>query len=260
MIQRPAFQKQETSIEPLIAATHWLRSQRATMADPEIRAGANAMAIMTAASTVDGAIEWILREELDRWFQGQHTAADRLVGVARKSAKEKANVAYEEWRNGRLRRAHGLDKNTFFECTGQRLPSLIGQSWEGLVALFELRKLIAHARMARGDVFPSAAHPQPSAVPTAMSIQAEYHSWDRTDPKWECRLSPPLKKAEDYLRKRGIVTTGFLDGRDDRLADVYLTDDIADHFWTVAGAAVRALADQFRYIEDVWVRLSDGTF
>lgn len=227
------------------------------MPTSEVRAGANATIIMNSASVVDGSVEWVLREELDRRHFKAHREAEALDSPQRRAAKEEANRQYEDFRSKRLRDAHGLDriKTIFQEITGESLVKILQPEWEGISALFELRKLVAHGRMARGDVFPSDEHPRRGAAPTASSIEASFIVWTDTDPSWEVRLSKPLQVAEAYLRKKGVLTAGFLDNRDHSLADTYFTDSIADHFWGVARSSVAALSARFDCIADQGLRM-----
>lgn len=245
---RPAFQKQETSVELLIDFTSWLLKQRDTLPSRDVRAGANATAIMNSASAVDGVIEWVMREELDAAHARAHREADRSSKASRANAKAEANEKYEAYRQDRLRSAYGIGDSTkkaFEELTGVQLTTLLMPHWEGLRALFELRKLIAHGRMARGDVYPSPSHAAPESVPTAASLQATFFRWRETDPDWETELVRPLRVAEAYLRKPGVLERGFLAGRDETLSDTYFTDGVADHFWNLTQASIDALSKRF---------------
>ncbi len=91
------------------------------------------------------------------------------------------------------------------ECAGNP------DSWEGIRALFYLRNVIAHGRMA------AANHTMVGGTPE--------------QPEWDKEFEGGYARVCTYLEKRGLAIGKF---GDVDLESLIFSDRVADHFWDLA--------------------------
>ena len=198
-----------------VALCH-LQIERKDGLSPAVRAGINFSIIVGSACYVEG----VLETELKAILAHRRVNYRRLRGRMRE--QRPMNFFYhrlEEDLENRIRSANVAAYDDMFELLmGQRLSKLPGVKpiWEGLSVLFQLRNVLGHGR----EVI-------------AQHVIAYEGS------KKEEVFFGGYRKAEDYLRKNKLLKRKFTDAHSEY---IFLSDAIADHFWSIARRVPKAVS------------------
>lgn len=90
---------------------------------------------------------------------------------------------------------------------------------EGIIVLFELRNVLAHGRMITAETRTNMPYPEYNELGVQEKFNGGY------------------KKAEDYLLKKGIIGTKFLDSNGEQ----FFQNCVADHFYEISQKYLTAL-------------------
>jgi hypothetical protein len=180
-----------------------------------VRAGLNFSIVLGAACYVEGILETILRELL----RCRHAEYAELPTSGLVSINNYLNRIEKELDRdiGRTNGAAGYDA-MFTLLTGHHLSELVivKPIWEGITVLFNFRNVLGHGRQVLARQY--------SGYVVNGGLQEEFKSAYRV--------------VEDYLRKTLLLNTRFVDANSELL---YLTSEMADHFWQLARALPEAV-------------------
>lgn len=196
----------------------FLISSRDSVSEPLLRAGINHSIIFNSACFIEGLLEATLKEMLKRRREIFHG-----IGKPEFSARKTTNTLF----NGlvgdleqRISRATGADayNDLFGVITGMKLTERepIKAKWEGIATLFQFRNVLAHGREI-----------------SASQMKAYW-----IEQPWLDQYTGGYKRAEDYLKKHQLITERFWTTKNEHL---YFSDQISDHFWSVALGFVRTV-------------------
>ena len=176
-----------------------------------VRAGTNFSIILGSACYLEGTLETLLHALLEH-----RRSVFSNVEISDFETRRSMNIFYmrlEDDLSARIARSLGAEGyNDMFELLmGTPLHELGGMKplWEPTTVLFNFRNVLGHGRQVCARQFSG------GAVPGGFSEE----------------FSGSYRRVEDYLRKVGLLKGRFPDGASEYL---FLTDDIADHFWGMA--------------------------
>lgn len=122
--------------------------------------------------------------------------------------------------DSRIERITGVDGfDSIIELLSyMRTPSKLRsfKNWEGITVLFQLRNVLAHGRQV-----------------TAQRTKAWW-----TNGCWEDDFCGGYRKAEDYLLKKKLINSRYIDIKS---IDHIFTNKISDHFISITGQFIRYL-------------------
>lgn len=209
------------SIWPCIApAVDHLAALREETVPHLVRAGINFVIILGAACYLEGVFETLLRALLEC-----RRAIFSEVEIPDLQTRRSMNVFYgrlEDDLSNRIGRSVGAaGYNEMFDLlTGVHLSDLekIKPTWEGITVLFNFRNVLGHGR----------------------EVSARHFSGFFIEGGEREEFSGSYRKVEDYLKKVGLLDRRFVEAHSEF---VFLGNEIADHFWTIARQAPDAVIE-----------------
>jgi len=182
------------------------------------RVGVNISLIINTACYIEGKLEYEIKELLAH----RNTVLNSLDikdFYKRRTHAMFINKLKEDLDN-RIERITGVDGfDSIIELLSyMRTPSKLRsfKNWEGITVLFQLRNVLAHGRQV-----------------TAQRTSAWW-----TNGCWEDDFCGGYKKAEDYLLKKKLITSKFIDRKN---IDHIFTNKISDHFVAITKQFIRHL-------------------
>lgn len=200
------------AIWPCIEETldHFAAS-RAEGLPPFVRPGINFSIILGSACYLEGVLETLLHALLEH-----RRSVFNKVTIPDFETRRSMNVFYkrlEEELSVRIARGLGADGyNDMFELlVGTPLNQFdtVKPLWEPVTVLFNFRNVLGHGRQVRARSF------------TGATVEGGFRE----------EFSGSYRRVEAYLQKVGLLDRRFLDAVSEY---IFLRDDIADHFWTIA--------------------------
>jgi len=200
------------AIWPCIEASvnYFVASRTDAMAHT-VRAGTNFSIILGSACYLEGTLETLLHALLE--YRG---SVYGKVDIPDFETRRSMNIFYsrlEDDLSARIARSLGAEgyDDMFELLIGTPLHALhdVKPLWEPMTVLFNFRNVLGHGRQVRARQFSG------GAVPGGFREE----------------FSGSYRRVEDYLRKVGLLKGHFPDGASEY---VFLTNDIADHFWGMA--------------------------
>jgi hypothetical protein len=188
-----------------------------------VRSGLNFSIVLGSACYVEGVLETLLRTILQC-----RRSEFNSVEIGDFDLRRAINTFFQRVETelagdiGRATGAAGYD-DMFALIAGHRLSDLMGVKplWEGITVLFNFRNVLGHGREV------SARH-YAGGIPGGFKEE----------------FTGGYRIVEDYLRKKQLLSRKFVDAHSEFL---YLSSDIADHFWQLAralpNAAIASLPD-----------------
>lgn len=208
------------TIEVAIMAQKRFRSMEPALNQFE-RPGINFSIILNTACYVEGSIEWSINHVLNY--------IEMVIASIEIPEFGKRRGFFSFWKRvvseleSKMSRATGPENSAeiFKLMTGVSLKECAGEqtTWEGIQALFALRNVIAHGRMA--------------------SMTSIFHGPDKEDSIIEFKGGYASSIA--YLKKRGIDVKKL---NETSIEDSLFTDVIADHFFDVAKKFVTSVEEK----------------
>ena len=176
----------------------WQQDQRkAGSLNQEILAGVNLSIILAAACFIEGNLERILLKTIDTVGVQSNPLLIRLIDDLRtKVSKTTGSKGYNE---------------VFGLVVGEKVNEFINDSslWENIKTLFFFRNVIAHGR----------------AVGYKLYFPPKVGGF------WEEEFSGGYKKVEDFLLKKGLISSRHIEEADNWH---YFSNEVADFFWEAA--------------------------
>jgi hypothetical protein len=192
---------------------------------PHVRSGINFSIVLGSACYLEGVIETLLRALL-----AHRRSVFNAVDISDFETRRSMNVFYnrlEEDLSTRIARSLGAEGyNEIFELfAGIRLSNLDAMKplWEAVTVLFNFRNVLGHGRQVTARQF--------DGTLVEGGLKEDF--------------SGSYRRVEDYLRKNGLLNRRFIDASSEY---IFLSDNIANHFWAIAkdvpGAVIRSLPSE----------------
>jgi hypothetical protein len=205
---------------------HFLQQSRGNEVGTDLRMAINHAIIFYSACYVEGAMEQILKVLLRR-----RSDIFNKIKMPELETRRTTNTlfrALEEDLEIRISRSTGIDSylslielltetsHPLLNKPSSKKPA-VSKLLEGIKILFQFRNMLAHGREIR-----------------ASRVSA----WWINEP-WQDHFSGGYGQAEQYLIKAKLLDHHFMES--DNVA-LFFTDDIADHFWSLACSFLKAIA------------------
>ena len=189
----------------------FLSSSRATASTPILHAAINHAIVFYSACYIEG----ILEAALKRLLRRRREVYNR-IDMPEFEVRKTTNTLFKALEmdvEQRISRATGIKAydELFSLVTETKLSRRreLQPMWEGICTLFQFRNVLAHGR----------------------EISASRLSAYWLEQPWLDEFAGGYKHAEEYLKKRKLIETGFWDTESPHL---FFSDEVADHFWTLA--------------------------
>ncbi len=192
-------------------AIEYIREQRVSVKDKDLRAGLNFSIILGSACFLEGVFETTLKALLQ--FNSSLYWRAEIKEFQTRRAMNTFYHRLEDELQKRVERSTGADgyNETFELLAGQSMKDLkqVTRSWEGITVLFHFRHVLAHGR----------------------EVSARERSGPGVRGRVLEKFSGGYRQVEAYLVKAGLLGSKFVEEHSEY---VYLSDQTADHFWQLA--------------------------
>lgn len=211
--------KSQTVLPSFHQLVDFLAQSRNASQSTDLRIGINHAIVFYSACYVEGVMEAMLKMVVAR-----RRRIFNKVNMPDLDVRRPMNMLFNALAEDlqlRISRSTGIEPyiNLVNLLTGVKLlqNKEVAELWEGITVLFQFRNVLAHGREIR-----------------AARVSAY---WIKEP--WQDQFSGGYANAEKYLLKRGLIDKGFMDS--DHL-DLFFTDPIADHFWSLSSDFVTRVA------------------